>query len=245
MLLDPNTCCDDSQGQFAWGGLGDLIDEELLAYGYYGDAMSMLYSGGYEAAMDVVIHELGHNHGREHAPCGDPGGPDPAFPHPNASLGTRGWDSGRDELIIPALDPLTGEPWADFMSYCWPNWWSDYSWRALTDRVERMSGLQGQAPPPWDGLELRAYVHDDGTAQWRLLPAPFRSTPAAAGSDRLRLLAADGSIVATMPVVTTRPGDGATRIVRANVSFDRLELQLSDLDLAAPGSAVKLSSATR
>ena len=87
LLLDPNTCCDESAGQFLWGGVADLVDEQMIAEGWYGDAMTMMdkYDGvTWIDGMEVLVHELGHNHGREHAPCGDPYGPDPAYPYPGA-----------------------------------------------------------------------------------------------------------------------------------------------------------------
>ena len=32
--------------------------------------------------IEALLHELGHAHGRAHAPCGRPDRPDPAFPIP-------------------------------------------------------------------------------------------------------------------------------------------------------------------
>jgi hypothetical protein len=233
LLLDPDTCCDDSNGQFTWGGLGFVVDEKSLEYGYYGDAMSMMFvsTGYYDEAMEVVIHELGHNHGRDHAPCGDPDGPDAAYPYANATIEHIGWDSDNDALVLP-IDAELGSTTHDFMSYCFPSWWSDYSWRALTDRVERMSVLQGQAAPPWDGVELRAYVREDVSTKWSVMPAAYRSTPVAAGDGMLRMIGSDGAVVRGVPVVTMRVEDSPVTIVRANISdvgtFSRVELQVGD-----------------
>ena len=60
----------------------------------------------------TIAHELGHNLGLRHAPCGGAGGPDPSFPHPDGSVGAWGYDFARGELV----DPTT----PDLMSYCGP-----------------------------------------------------------------------------------------------------------------------------
>ena len=48
-------------------------------------------------------HELGHNFGRNHAPCGSPPNVDPAYPYPGADIGTLGCD-----IFSPA------SPWSPF-----------------------------------------------------------------------------------------------------------------------------------
>jgi hypothetical protein len=56
----------------------------------------------------VAAHELGHNWGRNHAPCGGPGGVDAGFPFPDGRIGLYGVDvaaaslkpSARGELEI-------------------------------------------------------------------------------------------------------------------------------------------------
>ncbi|MDE0075394.1 MAG: M66 family metalloprotease [Gammaproteobacteria bacterium] len=60
----------------------------------------------------TIAHELGHNLGLHHAPCGGAGDPDPSFPHPNGSIGVWGYDFARGELVRP-MTP-------DVMSYCGP-----------------------------------------------------------------------------------------------------------------------------
>ncbi len=74
----------------------------------------------------VLAHELGHNFGRLHAPCGGPGGVDENYPYENASIGVFGFDLDTEALHDPALDK-------DLMSYCNPVWVSDYTYREIME----------------------------------------------------------------------------------------------------------------
>lgn len=80
------------------------------------------------SAPGVIAHELGHNFGLPHAPCGNPAGPDTAFPYVNGSIGNWGLD-------LPALALKSPATYKDLMSYCNPDWISDYNFmRVLTFR---------------------------------------------------------------------------------------------------------------
>lgn len=78
------------------------------------------------SAPGVIAHELGHNFGRSHAPCGNPAGPDPGYPYVNASIGTWGID-------LPAMALKAPGTYKDLMSYCNPDWISDYNYLAVMD----------------------------------------------------------------------------------------------------------------
>ena len=66
----------------------------------------------------TMAHELGHNMGLYHAPCGGAGGPDPAFPYPDGSIGAWGYDFRHGGA-------LASPDRTDLMSYC-ESWISDY-----------------------------------------------------------------------------------------------------------------------
>lgn len=82
---------------------------------------------GQEAA-NTMAHELGHAHGREHAPCGGASGVDPDFPYPQAQLGVWGYDIFGKTLISPTKG-------RDMMGYCPNEWVSDYTYKALFERI--------------------------------------------------------------------------------------------------------------
>ena len=66
----------------------------------------------------TVAHELGHNMGLYHAPCGGAGGPDPLYPDRNGRIASWGYDRDRDRLVTPYAP--------DLMSYCRGGWIGDY-----------------------------------------------------------------------------------------------------------------------
>ncbi len=87
------------------------------------------YSG--QGSADTMVHEIGHAHGREHAPCGvqDAG----YYPHSGASIGVQGYD-----FVNKQLKSTSG--YTDFMGYCDPTWVSDYSYNWLQDRITDVNG---------------------------------------------------------------------------------------------------------
>jgi len=73
---------------------------------------------------EVIAHELGHAHGRDHVQwptTGNvPAAPfDSAFPYNNGSIGVEGWD--------PSSGAKSTGTYTDIMSYGTPRWISDYT----------------------------------------------------------------------------------------------------------------------
>jgi hypothetical protein len=93
----------------------------------------------------TMTHEVGHAHGRSHAPCGGASGPDPQFPYATGGIGTWGYNIVTKALI----DPAQGK---DLMGYCSPEWVSDYTYAALFDRIAFVNGAKDmrvqQLPAP-------------------------------------------------------------------------------------------------
>jgi hypothetical protein len=84
----------------------------------------------------TLVHELGHQHDRGHASCGGVGNPDLDFPYEDGGIGVEGFDVLSGDRIAP-------EDYADFMSYCPDLWVSDYTWKALHERILSVEGLRG------------------------------------------------------------------------------------------------------
>ena len=71
-------------------------------------------------AASTIAHELGHNLSLGHAPCGGAGDPDPSYPYSDGSIGAWGYDFRDGGSLVRPSRP-------DLMSYCGPEWVSDYS----------------------------------------------------------------------------------------------------------------------
>ncbi|MEZ4258813.1 MAG: M66 family metalloprotease [Polyangiaceae bacterium] len=121
-----------------------------------------------ESSANTMAHELGHAHGRNHAPCGGANGVDPNFPHAGAGIGVWGYDILGKKLISPSKGK-------DFMGYCPNEWVSDYTFSALFDRVAAVNGARASQlvggitePTTWrigsvDADGAVTFGHDDVT----------------------------------------------------------------------------------
>lgn len=107
----------------------------ISGFGWIGQRVSIGLDIG-EGTGASAAHEIGHNFGRHHAPCGNPSGVDPHYPYDNASIGVYGLDT-YDEIL---LDPNVTH---DMMSYCGPEWVSDYTYEGLFQDQSLRGGQSG------------------------------------------------------------------------------------------------------
>ncbi|MDE2678992.1 MAG: M66 family metalloprotease [Gemmatimonadota bacterium] len=105
----------ESDGPRYWLGImGPVPDRGLL-----GVATGVPSWSSFSVPLPrTIAHELGHNLGMWHAPCGGAGGPDPFFPDTNGRIGSWGYDRTNHRLVSPYA--------ADLMSYCRGGWISGY-----------------------------------------------------------------------------------------------------------------------
>jgi hypothetical protein len=80
----------------------------------------------------TMAHELGHANGIPHAPCGSVAGADSKYPYSGGKIGAQGYDSRTQTLISPTKN-------YDFMSYCSPEWISDYAFDRIIHRMNAVS----------------------------------------------------------------------------------------------------------
>ena len=102
----------------------------------------------------VFAHELGHNLGRPHTPCddpvADPGQVDADYPHARGTLGAWGHDFGdADGLGLGHL--FEPEGYRDLMSYCHPQWISDYTFTKMLE-FRRGDAARAMAVPRSGGV---------------------------------------------------------------------------------------------
>ena len=144
----------------------------------------------------TMVHELGHAHGRQHAPCvqgGQIDGVDDRYPYDGGDTGVWGWDSRDDRLLEPDTK--------DVMGYCEPAWMSDYTYNGIASRSASVNTsariLVPEGAPTWQSMLLFA----DGRARWRNVTT--RRMPAG-DVEVAQVLGADGQIIDTVHVVRVR-----------------------------------------
>lgn len=105
----------------------------------------------------VMAHEIGHVHGRRHAPGCGAGGPDPSYPHANATIGQ--WAAYQGNFITPTQA-------TDIMSYCGPLYISDYTYAAFYDRIKLVSGVSSIIAPATPPRYRMVTVDEKGKMTW-------------------------------------------------------------------------------
>lgn len=153
-----------------------------------------------EGSARTMAHELGHNHGRDHAPCvsgGSISGVDSQYPHSGGAVGVWGYDARTRRLLSPSS--------TDIMGYCDNKWISDYTYRAL---VERVAAVDTSALRLFSAASLeswRVMLSDAEGARWS---APLDEPAEPFGEAELaEVLDADGQLVDYATVYRTKISD--------------------------------------
>jgi hypothetical protein len=153
---------------------------------------------------EVMAHELGHNFGRLHAPCGNPAGVDNQYPHSGASIGVFGYDVIAGTVKAPTV--------RDLMSYCDPSWISDYTYRAILNFRSTFYppiGASAQARASQKGLLVWGRIE-----QGRLVLEPVievdapASLPARSGPHRVEAYGPNGETLFSLSFAGERVADG-------------------------------------
>lgn len=187
----------------------------------------------------VLAHELGHNFGRYHAPCGNPAGVDQNYPHTTGGIGYWGLDLG----TLALKSPFT---WKDLMGYCNNEWVSDYTWNA----VMNFRSLSPTGAPPMmvagggvdDGLLIWGRIGSSGTVLEPVFRVPSVGRPLPGnGPYRVEGRDASGALLFSHPFEAAQVADlpgGPERhfafVLPVGAAADRL----AELRVSGPGIAV-------
>ena len=191
----------------------------------------------------TMAHELGHNLSLYHAPCGGAGGPDPAFPTPDGSIGAWGYDfRNGGALASPGR--------TDLMSYC-ESWISDYHFtNALRFRLFDEGPPRAASPAAQEAESLLLWGGIDTEGEPFLNPSFVVDAPPvlsnAAGEHRITGRSDTGnelfSLSFGLPEVAD--GDGSSSFAFVLPVESGWASNLESVTLSGPDGSVTLDSDT-
>jgi hypothetical protein len=186
-----------------------------------------------DSLLDTVSHEMGHNHGRNHAPGCNAAGVDMGFPYvPGPGIGVNGFSLSEMKLKTVRMHK-------DLMGYCNVTWVSDYTWKGFAGRVRAVSafvppdGTMAYSPPPAGRTLIGYQSPDDAEPRWTVVPGRLAEGPD--GVAQVRLMSDDR----TREITVNLPDKpGATPLRSIDVPMPEGGVQRFDL----PAPALTLPS---
>jgi hypothetical protein len=149
MLANGGTWFDSGGGVVGYGYVGYrasiAVEKTTIPIGY-GQTWAL-------HGDDYAAHEIGHNLGMDHTPC-NVSSPY-QYPYANGAIGQYGFYV-KDQVVMDKNRP-------DIMSYCEPEWVSDFTYQRWYDNQKSM--LARVAQPVQDSVFVRVNLANDGTAK--------------------------------------------------------------------------------
>jgi hypothetical protein len=188
-LVNPGQDLGDYCGGGCTAGIAFVAESAGFSDGRVGFGIG--FSGSNQeinATYETMAHEIGHEHGRGHSPCGVQG--DGPYPHQGGSIGSWGYDLIEGTLFDP-------EETTDIMGYCQDVWVSDFTYQAFVERVAALNGNLRIIKPPaaWYRTLL---VDASAKTQWAFKPNGPRVPTGK--PETARVLGADGKLFTEVTV---------------------------------------------
>jgi len=213
-------------GVLGLGWFGDRVSIGLADYSSYG------IDGGITAA-----HEFGHNLGRKHAPCGNPADPDPDYPYSNGIISQFGFNLSQLTII-----PNT---YKDIMSYCSPEWVSDYTYLGLYNDQRTHGGSMPQGELV-ESIFVRASLDQDGQAKFEPF-YEFKGQPSSVPESSvysIEMLNDLGEIEAVHPVKILKAEEHGINAYSISALVPKPQEQITTIRLLENGTAISDKSVT-
>lgn len=196
-LLAPTATFNEFCAEGCTAGLGYVPYDDDPDAADYRAAIGIGWSDS--ASAETMAHEIGHNHGREHSPCGGPDSPDPNYPYENAAIGVWGYDSRNMSLLAPYEH-------SDIMSYCGDQWVSDYTYDALLERVADVNANKFVFRAAEQYRHFRILLVSPGAVRWGI-PTQRPVLPSGA-AEKANVLDAAGNVIEQIDVFRMRLSHG-------------------------------------
>ena len=192
-LLDEVTAKWNVDGQPAhyFGVVGTGYDSGIAGLGWVKKAVAVGWDKPATRA-GVLAHEVGHNFGRLHAPCGGVTDPDPNYPtsgdYAGGHIGVTGWDA---TASFPA--PKAAAAYADVMGYCDPDWVSDYTYKGVF-LYRKVYPLVVDSAAPAEGLLVWGHLEGDRMVLQPAIPVTAPPAPPTRGPFHWEARDASGAV---------------------------------------------------
>ncbi|MDO8179575.1 MAG: IPT/TIG domain-containing protein [Undibacterium sp.] len=189
--------------------------------------------------LRTMTHELGHNFGRDHAPCGGAGSPDAAFPYANGGLGSTLIYDNVAELIAVVSKP------SDVMGYCNGSWFSDYNYYHVQNWLESwlypMSQPMKMFSTSVELMEIAGEIDAQGV-RFQPVFGSFGQPSHAQGEYQLRLQLSDGSqVLEAFSAVKVADSQGARWHFK--LKLHRPALEITRMEVLKAGQVLPISQA--